>query len=175
MPDLSNTVRWVEYAPDLLGNREADKPFVFLLNGSMSKEQMRAMKDALAQPVGPPEPAPLPENATETQKAEHAKALQAHDAEVTKAIVKREADAVFPFVKFGDEPLTVDGRPITTLRDYLDFVATHLVSLGPLLEVRQALIEANTMGARVGFFSGRSSGGGTSTGRSRSKGQSAAR
>jgi hypothetical protein len=165
MPDLSNTVRWVEYAPDLLGNREAEKPFVFLLNGSMSKEQMRALKDALAQPVGPPEP---PKDATDEQRA-------AYDAEVTKAIVKREADAVFPFVKFGDEPLTVDGKPITTVRDYLDFVATHLVGLGPLLEVRQALVEANTMGARVGFFSGRSSGGGTSTGRSRSKGQSAAR
>lgn len=172
MPDLTNTVRWVEYAPDLLGNLDGDRPFYFLLNGSMSKEQLRAMNAALSAKVGPPKVAPLPDDATDEQKAAHAKAMEDFEA----AIIARDAAALEPFVRMGDEPLTVDGKRINSLREYFELVMSpRLVGLGAFMEVRQALVHANTMGPRVSFSSGRFSGGGTSTGRSRPAGKSPAR
>lgn len=176
MPDLTNTVRWVEYPPDLLGNLDAERPFYFLLNGSMSKEQMRAMKDALARECGPDPLPELAEDATEEQKAAHKDATEKWLEEVRQAVIARDAAALEPFIRFGDEPLTNEGKRITTLREYFELVTSpRLVGMGAFLEVRRALGAANTMEPRVSFSSGRSSGGGTSTGRKRTGGQTVAR
>lgn len=176
MPDLSNTIRWVEYPPDLLGNLEDERPFYFLLHGSLSKAQMRSLREALSRKVGPEMPADLPEKATEEQKTAHAAELEAHAEAVTKAIVERDAEAMADYVQLGAEPLNVDGKQIKTLRDYLEFVMPpRLLGLGAYMEVQRALTAANTMEPRVSFSSGRHSGGSTSTGQKRPAGRMPAR
>lgn len=176
MPDLSNTIRWVEYPPDLLGNLEAERPFYFLLHGSLSKAEVRALREATSRKVGPELPAELPEDATEEQRVARAAELEAHSEETRKAIVARDAAALEPYVKLGEEPLTVDGKRIATLRDYFELVMSpRLMGLNAYFEVQKALIAANTMEPRVSFSSGRSSGGSTSTGRRQPAGRTAAR
>lgn len=172
MPDLTNTVRWVEYVPDLLGNRDAPVtahggPFYFLLHGSMSKEQLRALEDRIGERIRTFEP--LPDDATEEQKAARA-------AEFEAEVVERYAQALEKFIRLGDEPLTVDGRRIDSLKAYLELtMGERLVGAGAFLEVVGALRAANTLSGQTSFSSGRLSGGFTSTGRRRPAGRTVAR
>lgn len=168
MPDLSNTVRWLEYEPDLLGNRESARPFYFRLHGSMSKAQMKALADALAARGSAPEPEKLPEKPTDEQRAEHEKAMEEYNELARATLVAKYASALEPFVKLGEEPLSFDGQPVDTLRAYFDFVTVHLAGLEAFFEPYRALLNVNTLGAASGFFSGRLSGGFTSTGSRRS-------
>lgn len=155
MPDLTSTIRWVEYAPDLLGNKEADQPFYFLFHGSMSKAQINTLAAAMALPVSVPD---LPDGATAEQRTDH-------EAAVSQAIIERDSAALEPYVKLGREPLFVDGARIETLRGYFEFVmGPRLASASAYEEVRRALLLANMMDYRVSFSSGRLSGGSTSTG-----------
>lgn len=153
MADLTNTVRWVRYEPDLLGNRALERPFYFELNGSMSKEQLSALQAELTKPLTAQT---LPENATDEQRL-------AADEETTKTAVARTAIALRPFVKLGSEPLTIGGEAIDSLEKYLDFALRKLPGMATFLEPSRALYEINTLDARASFFSGRLSGGFTST------------
>lgn len=164
MADLTNTVRWVRYEPDLLGNRALERPFYFELNGSMSKEQMRALEEALDKPlVAAGELAPLQETPTDEQRAAHAEKLRALNEASRAAAVEKYAIALAPYVKLGAESLNISGRGITALRDYLDFVSANLTGFAAFFEPAQALKQVNTLDTQASFFSGRLSGGFTST------------
>ena len=155
MADLTNTVRWVPYVPDLLGNRALERPFYFELNGSMSKEQIRALLDELKKPL--PVMDELPSAATPEQ-------LAAQEEQARQRTVKRQAEVLGPFIRFGPEALTIQGKPVTTLADYFDAVTLPpLERFDALFELSQALGDTNSLGARVSFSSGRLSGGFTST------------
>ncbi len=153
MPDLTNTVRWLEFLPDLLGNLDSPRPFFFKLNGSMSKEQLLALDAALEQRSTLPE---LPAEATPEQKKEYDEAARLE-------VVKKYARALEPYVKLGDEPLSFDSKPVASLHDYFEVVTRHLAGLELLFEPYRALVSANTLGVRGHFYSGRLSGGFTST------------
>lgn len=162
MADLSNTTRWVRYEPDLRGNRELERPFYVLLNGSMSKAQLQNLTAALSTPLSHGE---LPPNATKEQADEYAESGR-------KALVKRQGDALRPFVKFGSEPLSIDGEAIDSLDKYLDYVSRSLVGHGAFFELSQALTDCNLLDTASSFFSGRLSGGFVGTGsRSNGKGE----
>lgn len=154
MATLTGTVRWVAYVPDLLGNRDLETPFYVELNGSMSKEQMKALDAALTKPA--PALEPLPNDATEEQQKEHTEVMRAE-------IVERYAGALSSFVRFGAEPLNVDGKSIATVRDYLDFVSSSLVGWDAFMELATVLGNANRLSGQSPFFFGRLSGGFSST------------
>jgi hypothetical protein len=154
MADLTGTTRWIQYAPDLLGNRELEAPFYFELNGSMSKEQLKALEQQLNTSV--PVPEPLPADAAPEQFA-------ARDEQIRMGAVKAQATALTPFIRFGAEPLNVGGEPIDTLEKFFDFASSKLSGLGAFLEPSRALFEVNVLGTRASFFSGRLSGGFIST------------
>lgn len=162
MPDLGNTVRWIDFEPDLLGNRSDPRPFYFRLHGSLSKVQLDALEDALAArstvPPLPKEPPPSDE-----EKAAHNEATRV-------ALVKKYAVALEPYVKFGDEPLAFDGMAVKTLHEYLDHVSKHLAGLPTFFEPYNALYDVNVLGGSSSFSSGRRSGGFTSTASRRSVG-----
>jgi hypothetical protein len=153
MANLTDTVRWVQYVPDLLGNRALERPFYFELNGSMSKEQMKATEVALTTP-GP---------ASELSDDAPPEAVAARNEASRAEAVTRYAKALEPYVRFGAEPLTVGGQPVTTLAGYFDFATSKLTGLAAFLEPGRALVEVNTLDSRASFFSGRLSGGFTST------------
>lgn len=154
MADLTNTTRWLSYAPDLLGNRELKAPFYFEVCASLSKEQMSSLRAALDQPAHTLEP--LPDDATP-------EAVAARDEEIRAALVTRTAAVLAPYFKFGTEPLTVDGKRIETLQQYLEFVTTKLTGLEAFLELSRALNAFNTLSGNGSFFYGRFSGGFIST------------
>jgi hypothetical protein len=152
--DLTNTVRWVPYVPDLLGNRDLESPFYFELNGSLSKEQLRAIDAELSKAV--PEPEELPADATDEQQA-------AREEQIRVSLVKARAAALSAFIKLGAEPLTIAGKRIETLEQYLDFVLVNIRGVDAFVEPMTALIDANRLSGRSTFFLGRLSGGFVST------------
>lgn len=154
MADLTNTHRWLSYAPDLLGNRELPSPFYFEVCASMSKEQLTTLRTELDKPIHSLEP--LPSDATTEQ-------LAARDEEIRAAMVVRQADVLEKYFKFGSEPLTIEGKAITTVREYLEFVTTKFAGLEPFLELSRALLSFNALSGAGSFFYGRFSGGFTST------------
>jgi hypothetical protein len=153
MPDLTNTTRWVEYVPDLLGNRACERPFYFEVSGSLSRAQLDALRAAVSKRSALDPPG---EGATD-------EAVKAYREATRLELVARYATALEPFIRLGDEPLTVEGVAIKTLADYLDFATSKLTGLATFTEPWQALLAANTMDARTPFFSAQLSGGFTFT------------
>lgn len=154
MADLTGTMRWLQYPPDLFGNRSLERPFYFDVAASLSKEQMRVLKAALTAPAAALEP--LPVDATEEQR-------DARDETIRAEVVGRYAVAMEPFVKLGNEPLVIDGKRLGTLREYFDLVTTKVAGTGAFFEVSSALFDANTLSTDQLFRFGRPSGGFTST------------
>lgn len=165
MPDLTNTARWIEFAPDLLGNRDNPRPFFFVLNGSLTKEQLKAISAAIGARSTVAELEPLPENPTDEQKATHEAAKKAHAEEARKALVLKYSKALSDYVKLGSEPLSFNSSPVKSLHDYLDFVSATLANIEAFMEPYHALLSVNSLGGTGDFFSGRLSGGFSSTAR----------
>lgn len=153
MPNLKTTIRWQRYEPALPGNREDKRPFYFEIAADLTKEQYRALQDELAKVDEHPAP-PDGETAVAAEERRRAEALES---------AKRTAKALGPFVRFGAEPLTLDGEQVTTLEQYL-VAMLRFQDLSFFAEVTSAVSRVNSLGGVQGFFSERLSGGFGSTG-----------
>lgn len=163
MPDLTNTVRWLEFLPDLLGNLDSPRPFYFKLNGSMSKEQLLALDAALGERSALPDLPELAKGANDERRAQHEVLRKERDEAARVEVTKKYARALEPYVRLGDEPLSFDSKAVVSLLDYFDTVTRHLAGLELLFEPYRALVNCNTLGVRGHFYSGRLSGGFTTT------------
>ncbi len=137
MANLTRTYRWLRYIPDLGDNRELPKPFYLELTSGLTKLALAGFYERL--------------RVWSEEKHEGAEAF----VEATTALLS-------PHVRMGAEPLSLEGRPITTLREY---IAMGLDVLGesPVLELVRMVREYNELGEgpKLVFFERPS--GGTST------------
>lgn len=132
MPDLE-VWRWEKYIPDLGKNRELKQPFYFRIKSGLPK---LAMKDFFRR----------------------IDALK----EKPEELWERLAPAFEGMVEFGDEPLTLGGKPVTKLTEYFQVVAEYTNS-APYVELVEAVTQLNTLGGTRALFYERLSGGGAST------------
>lgn len=160
MPNLKLTVRWERYEPDLPGNRatkdspKGHRPFYFQLAADMTKEQVRAMRTQVEALAELDEGKAAPGETADERDAR----LAAHADEV----IRQTSQVLAPYVKFGVEPLTIDGKSVATLEDYLHAVA-DIADQFYVNELTASLARVNTLYGVQNFFFERLSGGFAST------------
>lgn len=171
MADLKLNRRWERYAPELDGNDALERPFFFELACGLTRAELRKLDDDVKQKlsertrVAVEQLGPPPDDASETWAEQFAD-------KVLTAQIEAVAEVIEPFVRLGSEPLTIAGKPIKTVREYLDAVAV-VADQEALLEPLRALRRYNTLEGRQQLFSKRLSGGASSTrGPSAAKGSS---
>lgn len=125
---------WVQYVPNLGENRSLEKPFFLEVKASLTKAQYAEYLERL-----------------------HAW-RQSDGGESAEGIEPVFAD----LVRMGTEALTVDGRPVATLRDYLELVAQQR-GADLLYELIGAIAWHNSVEGVGKTFSERLSGGWFST------------
>lgn len=165
MADLQLNRRWEPYAPKLDGNDELERPFLFELACGLTRKEMRELDDQVSQLLKERHRAVL-EGHGEPNKKWNDKKLREWSEALAEKLLAAEIDVVTevlgPFVRMGSEPLTIAGKPITTLRQYLEAVAV-VADQAALMEPLRALRQANSLNGEQVLFSGRHSGGGTTT------------
>lgn len=137
MADLQRTYRWLRYVPDLGDNRELPKPFFLELTSGLTTVEMVEFHRRVS----------------EWGKAKH---------ETLEDFVEATFRLLEPHVRMGKEPLSLRGKPVPTLKD---FVALGLEVLGesPVLELLRVVREYNELGGPKVLFFGPPSGGSTTT------------
>ena len=130
MPDLSRTWTWAEYTPDLGDNRQQPKPFFFKVKSCLTKDELKALSDRLV----------------------------ALDTSADDFIAKW-AEAFKDLVELGDEPLTIQRRPVQNLAQYAAEVVQLSGGHAFLLELQDALMHFNSWQGQRELFYARRSGG----------------
>jgi hypothetical protein len=163
MPDLKLNQRWERFAPTLDGNDELPRPFFFEVACGLTRAEMRQFDDALERLLVEKMKAATAEIG---EPPEDAAAKDAWQEQLADRLITGEIDAVAtalePYVRMGSEPLTIGGKPITTVRAYLEAVAV-VADQEALREPLKALHTLNSLGGRQQLFSKRRSGGFTTT------------
>lgn len=142
MPELKSTRSWHRFAPALGENREQSKPFLLKVRVGLTKPELAAYSEKL--------------------RAVQESSATATEGKSDDTVVDEYVQLLDGLVEMGEEPLVVDGKPITTLRDYLLLCLT-VAGYGPLIEVYHSVIYWNSVrGAREVFYA-RLSGGAATT------------
>lgn len=152
MANLDNLIRWQEFKPDIGENRRDKRPFYVLLAVGLSKLELQRLVDSL-EALKPKPP------------AEGEAPVSEEDA--ANAAAEKLAAALAPFVKLGDEPLTVGGEPIDTLPKLLKLYARLPAGGAAAVELAWALRYFNGVGGQSELFFERLSGGIAGTGQDR--------
>jgi hypothetical protein len=142
MADLKRQPRWARFEPDFGDNLQLppDERFYFEVQAGLTKEEMKATLERLAAETGA---AP----------------------ETPEGIAKAFAKAFEGLVQMGREPLTVEGKGVGSLEEYLRLcIELHADNGGFHLEELSATFRRinSFTGARALFYA-RPSGGGAST------------
>lgn len=152
MANLSNLIRWQRFEPDLGENRTLPKPFYLEVAVGLTKPELLQLGEAIDAPVLPSREDGAPEPSPEEVEA----------ALVAKA--DKLAVALAPWVRFGSEPLAINGEPVTTLTQLLRLYIRAASGAVGLLEVPMALRWFNGAGGgTTQLFFERLSGGFVST------------
>lgn len=126
MPDLSAQT-WERCPPNLGDNRKQERPFYFLVRANLTIAERDSYVDRLSSLIGSKDTTP-----------------------------EKLAELLGEFIRMGDEPLTVDGKPIASLLDYLHLLNT-LAGTPLVNELFGWVPYVNSMeGARDRFFEQRS-------------------
>lgn len=136
MANLTRTYQWQRYVPDLGDNRELPRPFFLRVASGLSLVQLAELETGF-------------------------KGLD-RPWESTAELAAHLALLFAPYVVFGDEPLTLEGKPIETLQGYLELII-GLAGQRAFLELFETIRSYNTFTAKDALFSGRPSGGNGTT------------
>ena len=165
MADLKLNKRWEPYAPRLDGNHELERPFLLELQCGLTRAEMRAVDEQVRalhaerfKAVGDAMPE-LSRDASIDERREWAEMLADRLLEMEVGVA---AEVLSPFVRMGQEPLTIAGKPVTTFRGYLEAVSV-VSDQAALQEPLRALRAANSLNGEQVLFSKRRSGGSTTT------------
>lgn len=173
MADLTLGRRWEEWAPTKLeGNTALPKPFVFEVACGLTRLELRQFNDAVVKTIEEKVDA-VTQAANKALKplkskdlVARRKALEAWQLKLEEDLAAAEVDALAtalePYVRPGREPLRLNGKPVTSLRGYLEMVSMS-ADREALHEPLSAVRAANELEGRQRLFFKRPSGGGSST------------
>lgn len=140
MPSLTRSFRWERFIPDLGDNREQEKPFFIEIASGLSILERKDVVDAVRV----------------AQTSSYTEGMGPE--EYLKASAPVVATALQGIVRMGSEPLTVGGKSITSLAEYLEFVLAFPGSPN-WFEILKAIVDFNSAdGARALFFARHSGG-----------------
>lgn len=177
MPNLTRTYRWERFEPHLGDNLELppERRFYLEVASGLTKEQLAKFeldaKTKILTDEAVAKHAPEKERLLELEKAgapaaEIAEGLARWvddvDRSITDCLVEHFIKVLEPVVRLGAEPLTVDGRAITTLAEYLRLI-TEVRGRYNLTELSSMVHWYNSREGSAELFYERLSGGGAST------------
>lgn len=136
MPNLTRTYRWMRYVPELGDNREQPKPFFLRVASGLPLTKLAELEEGFTSLT--------------------------RDWANPEELANHLALLLSPYIHFGDEPLSVEGKPVETLGAYLELVI-GLAGHQAFLELFETLRSYNTFTPKDALFSGRPSGGSAST------------
>jgi hypothetical protein len=159
--DLQIRSRWEPYAPKLDGNDQLERPFLFELACGLTRAEMRKLDDDMERHLRERTAAVV--KSMPKPKKDEERAWQEKLADKLLVVeIDTVAEVLNPYVRMGPEPLTIAGKRITSLREYLDAVSVFSDQVS-LMEPLTALRRANSLNGEQVLFSKRRSGGGSTT------------
>lgn len=134
MPSFDSLARWEKYVPNLGTNRDEPRPFYLRIAAGLTMEEFAAVMDRVAS------------------------ALREQAARGPGLVAK----ALEGVVEMGAEPLSVRGKPVSTLADYLELAARQAAG-DLLMELLSAVRRYNSVEGSTELFFRRGSGSRTGT------------
>lgn len=162
MPTLERLFRWERFEPDLGNNRELPPKARFYVEIAvgLTKERLRDLGEKWV--AAWPNPKAI-EVAVVVDEVVATDLTPAEPLPLGPPRAERLAAVFANIIRMGKEPLSFEGKPITTLAEYFELCGT-LSNVLNLIELQRALIEANGVTGMQELFFERLSGGFTSTG-----------
>lgn len=167
MANFDRLHHWERFVPHLANNRElpAREQLALEIATGLSVLELEAFGKAQAAALeasrGEMTPDPGPE-ATDAARLAWVTARRAERERVRSAQAAHLGQAWAPFIRLAPGSHTINGKPLTSLADYLAAIASQQGAYN-FLELRRQVMTLNSIDGAEALFSGRASGGSDGT------------
>lgn len=142
MPNLTRTWTREKYVPNIGDNRDFEKPFFFWVKSGLTKVELEELGLQLNVALGPPRPVDAKKEDPDPPSD-----------------WKAWAEAISTAVEMGTEPLSLNGKTIGSVGEYVEAVLLLGIGGAELAAMQDAVFHYNSVvGARMLFFERRSGG-----------------